>query len=168
MLADQLPNLLQGRVVWIGIGQELRGDDGAGIALVRQLAAGDPAAVCLEAGPTPENCVGAVAARHPDTVLLVDAVDWGGKAGDFRLFEASETDSVDPSTHGFPLSLVMEEIRSRTGARVRLLGIQPESMKLGDGLGPAVRQAVERFLLAVGRFTGPEHSGINPAEPRQT
>jgi hydrogenase 3 maturation protease len=141
------PGILQGRVLVVGVGRELRADDAAGLALVRELRGGrNSRLICLECGAVPENYVAEIARRNPDTVILADAAELGAEPGSFRFLTAGEVESLDLSTHGVPLPLVMAEIEARTGARVWLLGIQPASLGLGQELSPPVHRTV--VLLA--------------------
>ncbi len=142
------PGVLCGRVVVAGVGRELRSDDAAGLRLVRELQARSGRLICLECGPVPENFVAEIARWNPDTVVIADAAELGGEPGDFRFLTAAEVESLDLSTHGLPLPLVMAEIEARTGATVWLLGIQPASLSLGEELSPPVHQSVMRLVEA--------------------
>ncbi len=67
------------RGVVIGIGNDLRGDDGAGLIAARDLAAATGSPLIL-AGEVPENYLDVVRGHVPDWVLLVDATDFGADA----------------------------------------------------------------------------------------
>ena len=153
-LESDLRRFLRGRVVLVGIGHPLRGDDAFGPVLAERLAArlsqGFPSILTVNAGPTPENQVGVVERHRPDAVLLVDCVDLGEAPGKTRLLTPKELAASDASTHGFPLPLIMEEFARRTGADVRLLGVQPANLELGEPISPPIRRVLrelERLLL---------------------
>lgn len=140
------PGILRGRVLVAGIGRELRADDAAGLWLVRELGRYPRRRlICLECGAVPENYVAEIARHNPETVILADAAELGEAPGTFRFLTAAEVESLDLSTHGVPLPLVMAEIEARTGAQVHLLGIQPASLALGRELSPQVHQTVVRL-----------------------
>lgn len=161
---------LSGRLTVMGIGNEGRGDDRAGLRvarLLRRLAlprggsgGGSPGgtgslslADVIVAGTAPEAYAGAVAASSPDTVLLVDAADLGEAPGAVALAGEEEL-LARPGweVHRPPLALLMRYLALRTEARVLLLGIQPADTAWGASLTPAVRRAtgdVVRGLLAL-------------------
>ena len=89
-LSDRLAPELTGRVCVLGIGNRLRRDDGAGSLLAAALAEQEGAAV-LDAGTVPENYLEKVAGSNPDTVVIVDAIDFDGAPGEIRLLEPSAT-----------------------------------------------------------------------------
>jgi Ni,Fe-hydrogenase maturation factor len=48
------------------------------------------------------------------------------------------------------LRLFCEHIKQVTGAEVLLIGIQPQSVKLGEGLSNAVKQAADELIAVIG------------------
>jgi hydrogenase 3 maturation protease len=145
----ELRRFLRGRVVLVGIGNPLRGDDAFGPGLADRLAArwasGHSFILCVNAGPTPENHVSTIERHRPGSVLLVDCVDLGKAPGETGLLAPTELGATDASTHGFPLVLLMEELERRTGAAVRLLGVQPAKLGMGEGISPPVRRALRKL-----------------------
>jgi len=126
----------------------LRGDDGAGPALIREVA-GRVAAECVDAGEAPENHLEPIARRRPEIVLIVDAVNFGGAPGEFRLFDDFDT-AGGLSSHAPSLGLLAEYLRARTSARLVLLGIQPASVAfrrpLSDSLARSVSALGRRLI----------------------
>ncbi|MBD3277109.1 MAG: hydrogenase maturation protease, partial [Candidatus Aegiribacteria sp.] len=78
-LPAELNDKLRGRVVFVGIGNLLKGDDALGPKLVEELAS--KGLKTVDAGTTPENYIGKVASMEPDTVVLIDAVHLDSKPG---------------------------------------------------------------------------------------
>jgi len=139
----ELESLLQGRVCLLGVGNTMKGDDGAGSLLIGRVA-GRVEALCVDGGVAPENFVEKVARWSPDTVLVVDAMQFDGAPGEVRVFAPSELGAGAASTHAGSLSVMCEYIEARGDTRVHLLGIQPGSMRLGDGMSEPVADAVHR------------------------
>lgn len=137
-----LATALTGRVCILGVGQRMRGDDGAGSWLAERLV-GRISAPVFDGGSAPENYLEKVAALKPDTVLIVDAVDFGGAPGECRLFRAEKVGPGRLSTHAPSLALVAEYLRSRGTMGVALLAIQPSSTNLGQPLSDTVRRVVD-------------------------
>jgi hydrogenase 3 maturation protease len=142
------------RGVVIGIGNDLRGDDGAGLIAARELAEETGAPLIL-AGEVPENYLDVVRRYAPEWVLLVDAADFGAQAGETVIlrFEPSKTSparGVSPSTHHPSLTLLRRYIAEEMGAEVWLLGIQPKRIDPGAPLSDEVREAIPR-AVRIGR-----------------
>ena len=127
----------------VGVGNRLKADDGAGPLVIDRLRDTTPA-VCLDAGTAPENVAEKIARLRPAVVLFADALDFGGRPGDWRLV-AAEALAAEPalSTHAGGLALVCEYLRVRAGAELFVLGIQPGTLALGEPMSAAVRRAVE-------------------------
>lgn len=153
----QWPLTLKGKIVVVGIGNTLRGDDGAGPELIRKLKKSfphsqPPPIYLIDAGEVPENYLQKISGYKPDTVLLVDAVDFRGRPGAVRIAEASAIRNDSVSTHNASLKLVMEYLEKETRADIFLLGIQPGNLAFGSGLSEPVKQALDRIK---GTLTSP-------------
>jgi hydrogenase 3 maturation protease len=140
-IAQRLQACLQGTAVLMGIGNRWRGDDAAGPEVIARLA-GRAGARCIEAGDAPERHLGEAVEGPPDGILLVDAVDFGGRAGEVALFGLEDLPTRLGTTHDVPLSVLMGYLRAMTGADVLLLGIQPETTGFGAQVSAAVDRAV--------------------------
>lgn len=135
-------------ILVVGIGNPMKGDDGAGPAVAEGVAPSKDitALNCLEA---PENYIGKMTRSGAATVVLADAVEMGEKPGAARLMGTAELREAGPSTHSISLSLIADTIREESGAEVFLLGIQPKSVKLGEGLSDEVAGAVKEILTCM-------------------
>jgi hydrogenase maturation protease len=138
---------LSQKTVVIGLGNPDRADDGAGIEIVSHWKARLQERAFFDTETSAETAV-FDGLENPDAevFLFVDAADFGGKAGEIRLFEAEESLRFEPavSTHKVPIGLLTEMIRSK-GRRAVLLGIQPVSIELFGKMTEGVREAVERL-----------------------
>lgn len=136
-LKNKIRKLLKGRIVYMGIGNILRGDDGIGPYLVEALR--KKGASVVDAGTVPESYIGPVARLKPETIVLVDAVHLGLEPGAVELLERDEILEHNCfSTHNLSPVLVMERLENETGASVFMLAVQPGTLKLGNPLSPAV------------------------------
>ncbi len=155
----ELASRLKGRVLILGIGNELRGDDGAGAFLAESLRGRVRAAV-INGGETPESWTGMVKEQHAETIIFVDAVDMGREPGAVSLVSREDLKDLPvPSTHDVPLRLLADYLREETGAEVFLLAIQAKTTAFGAGLSPEVNKSLsslkEIFLELMG--SDPEH-----------
>ena len=129
------------RVVVLGVGNPMRGDDGVGACLADRLQ-GRVKATVVNAGDVPENYLGPVAADQPEVVVIVDAAELGTAPGEIAIIEANELAKTTLSTHNVSLSLFIEVLRSEVQADVFLLGVQPASTAFGAPLSPAIVTAL--------------------------
>jgi len=137
----QLSDLLTGRVCVLGVGNRDRGDDGCGSIIAEHLA-DTMGSWAIDAGSVPENYLEKAARLEPDTVLVIDAIDFGGTPGEARLLDADAIATGGLSTHALSLSMATEYFMTRTNARVAFLGIQPASLNHGGALSTEVSQTV--------------------------
>ena len=139
-----LKDKLKGKVCILCIGNIERGDDGLGPHLGRLLKDKSPYEI-IDAGVAPENQTGVIARLKPDTIVIVDAVYFEGEPGDIKIFSGEELGSGKISTHDVSPKLLIEYLKESTGAAVYILGIKPQSNKLGQGLSPCVKNTLERL-----------------------
>lgn len=132
----------------MGVGNEQRGDDVAGVLVARALSHSQISedVVVIEAGLAPENATAALRRFAPDLVLLVDAAEMGEAPGTVRWVEAAEIEGMSASTHTLPLSMLADYLRLELGCEVVLLGIQPASMEYGVPVSDEVSRAVEQIV----------------------
>jgi hydrogenase 3 maturation protease len=142
------------KIVVIGVGNELRGDDSVGVRVARNLKAVlDSSKVSIiETGTVPENYLGTIERLNPSHVLVIDAADTGLEPGSVVLSELSEAHGLTVSTHHLPLSVFAEYLKRVTGAKTALLAIQPGNVEFKTSLTVRVREAaveVEKIFLDV-------------------
>ncbi len=143
------------RVAVLAIGSTLRGDDAAGMlagdALVKLAgpAAEERLSVFL-GGTAPENLTGAIKAFGPTHLVIVDAADMGCEPGHAALIEEGAAGlNTSASTHGLPVTMLAEYLRSFTGCEVVIVGIQPGGREFGQEPSERVRAAAERVAAAI-------------------
>jgi hydrogenase 3 maturation protease len=130
-LRDALAERLKGKVVVVGVGNLLRGDDAAGSLVAQRLIADGVGAHVIDAQEVPESYLGEITRAGPDAVVLVDAVDMGAAPGSVALLEKDDVGLYFPTTHRMPLALMMEFLQRETGADVFVLAVQPASGRVG-------------------------------------
>lgn len=131
-------------VVVLGVGSEMRSDDAAGLHVAAAVSrAGLPGVHAWEAGPAPENLTAEIRRLRPATVIIVDSAHLGERPGTLKLVEPGEAGGASFGTHGLPLAVLAEYLRTEVGCSVIILGIQPASVEVGEGVSQSVRKAVE-------------------------
>ncbi len=137
---------LSGRVLVLGIGNTLRSDDGIGSLLASRIQDKIPYIV-YDSGASPENYLGKIIKDKPDTILLIDAVDFGGEAGEVRVLEGEDIQTINFfSTHDASISLAISYLKnSLKEAAIIILAIQPEILAFGDKLSPQISKALSKL-----------------------
>jgi len=155
-LISQLRRILKGRTSIFGVGNTLRGDDGVG-PYFASLVQDRKGLAAVDCGDAPERFIGKALRGQPDTVILADAVDFGGIPGEARLLDVALIQSRSFSTHDISLKLLVDHLTAER-KHVLLLAFQPRSMRLGEGLSEDVR----RLAFALARDTGILPATENP------
>jgi hydrogenase 3 maturation protease len=148
-IRTELSCRLKGNVLLIGIGNTLRGDDGAGPALIALLE-GKVKAVLLDAGEVPESYFSRILDAQPNTIAVIDAADFGAAPGDLAVFETEDIAGHSVSTHQMPLGLFSRFIKRYSRAEMFALGIQPSHVALGEPMSPEVAASVNALAELLG------------------
>jgi hydrogenase maturation protease len=141
-------------IVIIGVGNEYRSDDGAGIAVARRLRTLLPIGVKImeESG---EGAALIQAWQGPAWAIVVDAVRSGAPPGTIHRLDARTapvpTGFFHYSTHAFSVAEAVELARSLGQLPPHLIvyGIEGENFAAGMGLTSSVEQAVEAVIEQV-------------------
>lgn len=137
----QLSEILVGHVCVVGVGNRHRCDDAVGPQVIDLRRPETPGA-WIDAGVAPENHLELIVRAKPDTVLLVDAVDFGGRPGDCKITDINALETAAISTHAGSLRLLGEYLSIRSGVRPWVLAIQPQRIEAGEGLSEPVASTV--------------------------
>lgn len=141
MLAELRSLLSNKSALILGVGNRLRGDDAIGPLLIDHLL-GKINIPMMDVGDVPENYLGPIEESGAEVILVVDAVDMGVKAGEAALFDIQQIQGKSVSTHTANLGLLFKAIHPELRPQVLVLGIQPESMELGQELSNPVSEAL--------------------------
>jgi len=142
-LIEELRGQVQDKKVLIlGIGNRLCGDDAFGSILAERLAKKVNIPV-IDAGDVPENYLGPVEASGADLVLVLDAADLGTSPGDLSLLRMDRLQQVGLSTHASNLGLVFQAIPEATRPDALLVAVQPGQTETGRGLSRSVERTME-------------------------
>lgn len=153
------------RIAILGIGNELNGDDAAGVLVARELieknGGGEswtdpqkPARYVIEAGAVPEAFTGPLRRFQPDLVILVDAAELGESPGTVGYFHWQQAEGMSASTHTLPPTILAQFLIRDMDCEVFLIGIQPKSLTLDAGVSAEVRQAARQVIAALQSMVG--------------
>lgn len=138
------------RTAIVGIGNLLKSDDGVGMIMAARLKeklSESSEIRTFETGAAPENHLAEIVAFKPEVIYLVDAADFDGEAGDFKLLPSTEVKSQGFSTHSISISLVIKFLQSQTKAEIFLLAIQPETLSTGESLSAQVKAGMDEAAI---------------------
>ncbi|MFE2100848.1 MULTISPECIES: hydrogenase maturation protease [unclassified Streptomyces] len=138
---------MSGRVVVIGVGNPLRGDDGAGPAVVEELRGRVPDGTVLVASDgEPARMLDLW--RGADTVVVVEALRGRpSRPGELHTLTAAEAAGISrgtASTHAFGLGecLALAEALDQLPPRLVVHAVEVTDVRLGTGLSEAVRSVL--------------------------
>ena len=145
---------MSGRTVVIGVGNPLRGDDAAGVAVAERLRDSLPPHVeVVSCAEEPTRLMDAWGGA--ERVVIVDTVASGAPPGTLHRFEAGDAPvparTFHSSTHAIGIAETIELARAlgRLPRRVLVYGIEGGGFATGAGLSPAVEAAVAAAADAV-------------------
>jgi len=134
------------RTVILGMGNSLKADDGVGPFICDELSKAALTAEIINAGTVPENYIQRIIKKEPENLVVIDAIDFGGKAGQIRLLRSEQLNRSAFSTHTLSPRLFIEMIQQDKNVDVYVIGIQPKQIKLGEGISEEVRQSAEQAV----------------------
>jgi hydrogenase 3 maturation protease len=140
------------RVVILGVGNILQGDDGVGSVVAQRLRGAGRNV--FDGGTAPENFAEPIARVRPDTVIIIDAAYVNGVPGEIRLLSESDIKGGALMTHNSSLRLLTTFFRAHGIDSVRFIGIQPASNRLGEKLSPPVEHSARLLCEEIGSFLG--------------
>ena len=129
----------------IGVGNVMKGDDGAGPETVHRLEGLGFPLPMADATEVPENYGGWVPKQELEAVIFVDAVDFGGEPGECRVIPLEHLMISASNTHRMSLHYTVMYLRDEGEGDAILVGRQPKRLTLGEGLSEEVAAGVGRL-----------------------
>jgi hydrogenase 3 maturation protease len=147
----------KGRIVILGVGNPLKGDDAAGLLCAEALLKGLPAAArkrirVLRTYDVPENYTGVIRKFKPARVVIIDAALAGLRPGEIFILEKEKIAIEEISSHKIPLMVLISYLEQSIGCKVTVLGIQAHDLSFGAPVAPVIKTAVRDvadFLIGV-------------------
>jgi len=141
-LKGDLKKILNGKVVILGIGNPLKGDDAVGTELVdriKNLSNFD----CIKCEIHPENYTQEIISKKPDTLIIIDAVSINGNPGDVVLLEPKQLKDECFDSHRIPVSILIKYLKNYIKDNIYILGIQPKIISYGNYLSKEVSESID-------------------------
>jgi hydrogenase 3 maturation protease len=139
------------RIAILGVGNQFRADDAAGVLIARALSNRECALDTdhlriIEVGQAPENTTGELRKFAPDLVLIIDAAEMGQRPGTIQWIPEEAIDGMSASTHSLPLSMLARYLTLDLNCTVTLLGIQPGTNEVVGSTSLEVSLAIEEIV----------------------
>jgi len=131
----------------IGIGNELQGDDAAGVMVARRYQKINlpQNILVVEVGLSPEAFTGPLRRFKPIQVLLIDVADFSSKPGTITFAEMGDITGWTGNSHIMPPTVLAEFLIQDLGCQVSMLAIQPMQIEFGTPISLPVRRAISRL-----------------------
>jgi hydrogenase 3 maturation protease len=152
---DELNKLLSQKDkkrLFVGIGNILKSDDGAGVYISKKINQQDTiSSLTVEASI--ENYIGKINTLNPDILILIDCVDMNSTAGTYKLLTLNQIHDLTFNTHNISLKRLTEFFRMP----VFILGIQPENIDFGENISYLVKKVANKIIKQINN--GEVHHG---------
>jgi hydrogenase 3 maturation protease len=136
------------RIAFVGLGNELRGDDWAGIYFLRQLRSTGifNTSLFIEAGISPENYVTTILDFAPSVIVFIDSSKCSNTAGDVIFLDSETIENNGFSTHSYSIKILEKFFTYTTDIRFIYIGIVPQCNEIKKGLSPPVSESINKIF----------------------
>lgn len=142
-----LKEILKKKLAVLGVGSELRGDDGVGPYLSEKLSSfNGESFLSINGDLVPENFTRDLRKFRPDNIIIIDAAFMGKSAGDIEIIRINELTGISFSSHSMPLSVLGKYLSQEIGANIYILGIQAINIDFGSEISLEVREAADKIF----------------------
>jgi hydrogenase 3 maturation protease len=146
---EDLDNLLSQKgkkILFVGIGNLLKMDDGIGVYISRHIK-NTEIITSLTVETSIENYIGKINSLNPDILVLIDCVDLKSVAGTFKLLDISQIQDITFNTHNISLKRLSDFFLMP----VYILGIQPEKIDFGENISYLVKKIADKLIKRINR-----------------
>ncbi|WP_082397999.1 hydrogenase maturation peptidase HycI [Methanobrevibacter arboriphilus] len=153
------------KLVVLGIGNELRGDDSIGPYIIKELenmSMGSNSSdnsntktsdkkfnrniIFIDGGSAPENFTGLIKKENPSHLLIIDAALMGTNPSNVKTIVKDELPNINASTHSMSLSYLIKYLEVDIYFDFLLIGIEPVSMNLGEEISHNVLKSADEVI----------------------
>jgi len=137
------------KILFTGIGNLLRSDDGAGVYICKGIIPGKNIDTLI-VEVSIENYIKKINDLNPDILILVDCVNFGKEPGYTDLLPIDKIIDFTTNTHNISLNRVAEFFKME----VLVLGIQPASVSYGENLTKEVKRSADLIAENINQVLG--------------
>jgi len=125
------------------IGNRDGGDDAVGPYIADTLKGKNVDFDVIDCGVAPENFTSVVKRLKPKKLIIIDAVEMGVDPGEIRIISKEKIGVMHISTHGIPLSVLIDYL-GKNVKKIVLIGIQPKEMS--GHMSDIVKNMADRLI----------------------
>ncbi|XRP96490.1 hydrogenase maturation peptidase HycI [Methanocaldococcus sp. 16A] len=125
------------KLVIMGIGNELKGDDAVGIYVIKKLMeyfkidkerelVNIKNLYLINAGTVPDFFTDVLKEINPTHILIIDCALMDKDVGEVKIIKEDEIINYSFSTHTLPLSIIVKYLKKFINTEIIILGIQPK------------------------------------------
>jgi hydrogenase 3 maturation protease len=140
------------KVLFVGIGNPLKSDDGAGVYISSKIKKSDHIS-SLNVEVSIENYIGKINSLNPDILILIDCMEMKSPPGTFKLLPVKMVKDLTFNTHNISLSRLSEFFNMPSF----VLGIQPEKVDFGENISYIVKDVADKLIQLINKQE--EHYG---------
>ncbi|PTD93996.1 hypothetical protein C9439_04655 [archaeon SCG-AAA382B04] len=130
--------------VFLGLGNEIRGDDGVGIFITKKIKK-DYKTIIGEKNP--EKHLKKIKKEEPDLLFIIDSMDNNSPPGSVIFSEAKNIKKRSMSSHRMPIPVLVEILKDKLpNLEVYLIGIQPKKIDIKEELSDEVKETAETII----------------------
>ncbi len=134
-------NFNEKRILFVGVGNLLKSDDGAGVYICKNIiASGNISALSVEVSI--ENYIGKINSLKPDIMVVIDCIDMKAAPGTSKILGINDLQDNTFTTHNISFGRLNEFFEMP----VMILGIQPEKVAFGEKLSYLVKNEADRII----------------------
>jgi hydrogenase 3 maturation protease len=134
------------KILFAGIGNLLKSDDGAGVYISRKIRnSGTITSISVEVSI--ENYIGKINRLAPDILILIDCVEMNSPPGTCKLLPVEKVSDLTFNTHNISLS----RLRDFFEMPVYILGIQPEKVDFGEKISYIVKNVADKIIQLINK-----------------
>lgn len=137
----ELETLKDKRILFVGIGNVLKKDDGVGVYISRKIK-NTKWITTITAEVSIENYIGKINSLNPDILVIIDCVDMKMAPGSYKLLPVDSIRDLTFNTHNISLSRLAEFFPMP----VFILGIQPENVGFGENISYLVKNKADKLI----------------------
>ena len=136
------------KIIFVGLGNESRGDDYAGILFLEELKKRSEFinSKFLSVGTNPENYLFQLTKNEIDVIVFIDAVQTNSSPGKIMWLAPDQIEMIAISTHSFSIKMVEQYINSIRPAEFKYLGITAVSYEYGKPVSQMILNSITDFF----------------------
>ena len=134
------------KILFVGIGNVLKSDDGVGVYICRNLK-NRKKILSLTAEVSIENYIGKINKINSDLLVIIDCVDMNSNPGFYKVFKADQIADMTFNTHNISLNRLSEFFKMK----IFILGIQPDNVNFGETLTDSVLKSANEIISIINK-----------------